>query len=386
LAVNNPSLAEMSKTTVALPRRTAGWIRARWGVLVFILLPTLMAIAYFGFIAADLYASEARIVVRSPSQTPSLGVASFLQGGSMSRGENDIYSVHDFMLSRDAIAALREKINLREVFSREEADYFSAYPNLIYPDNEEDFYRYYQKRVEVIFDTTTGISKVTVKAFRPEDAQAVATHLLAAAEDMVNRLNDRSRTATVKDAEIQVKLAEQHVAEAENALLAYRNRETLIDPSKTSTAMFEQLSRMQTELTESRMRLAQMERAAPDSPFRAELKQNIRSLEQQIARQRGGLAGSKGSMAPKIAEFGQLSLRQEFAAKELTSALASMEAARAEARHQQIYLERVVEAGLPDRALYPKRFKSIMVVFVSCFLIYSIGLLLATGVREHGQD
>ena len=150
--------------------------------------------------------------------------------------------------------------------------------------------------------------------------------------------------------------------------------------------MFEQLSRMQTELTESRMRLAQMERAAPDSPFRAELKQNIRSLEQQIARQRGGLAGSKGSMAPKIAEFGQLSLRQEFAAKELTSALASMEAARAEARHQQIYLERVVEAGLPDRALYPKRFKSIMVVFVSCFLIYSIGLLLATGVREHGQD
>jgi capsular polysaccharide transport system permease protein len=80
-----------------------------------------------------------------------------------------------------------------------------------------------------------------------------------------------------------------------------------------------------------------------------------------------------------------LTLRQEFASKELTSALGALESARAEARRQQIYIEPVVSANLPDKALYPKRLTSILIIFVSCFLIYSIALLLLAGVNEHAQ-
>ena len=58
----------------------------------------------------------------------------------------------------------------------------------------------------------------------------------------------------------------------------------------------------------------------------------------------------------------------------------------AEARRQQTYLERVVDVSLPDRALYPKRLRAVLIVFVSCFLFYSIARLLIAGVREHAQQ
>jgi len=290
------------------------------------------------------------------------------------------------MLSRDAMAVLQQHVDLRQVFKRTGADFIARYPNLIDSGSEEDFYRYYLRRVNVLYDTTTGISTLSVKAFRAQDAQQLVTLLLDAAEAMTNRMNDRARANTVRDADFQVQLAEDHVTDAEHNMLLYRSRETLLDPTKTSGAMFDTLSSMESKLASERLQLAELERTLPDSPLSAGIQQQITVLGQQIEGQRGRLAGGNGSMAPKIAEYEQLLLRQEFASKELTSALASLESARAEARHQEIYLERVVGANLPDQALYPKRFESILVVFVSCFLMYSIAFLLIAGVRDHGQE
>lgn len=361
------------------------WARGHRGSLLCIALPAFIATFYFSLIAADLYASEARYVVQSPSQMPVSGLAGFLGGSGFGRGGEDAYSVRDFILSRDAVATLQKKIDLRAMFHRPEADYFSQFPRFFESDSREDFYRYYLRHVEVNYDTATGISTLTVKAFRADDAQKIAALLLDASEDVVNRMNDRARTNTIRDADDQVQVAEKHVTEAEHNMLVYRRGETLLDPNKTSGAMFDTLSKMQTELASLQLRRAELERNLPDSPLLPDVKQQVDALERQIGGQNSKLAGGKGSMAPKIAAYEQLQLRQEFAAKELTSALASLEAARAEARHQQIYLGRVVEANLPDKALYPKRLEAILIVSITCFLIYSIAFLLIAGVREHAQ-
>ncbi|MGH8538907.1 MAG: capsule biosynthesis protein [Stenotrophobium sp.] len=382
--MNNPLLVPDSLQSPELKAKLVRWAWRHRGSLFFIALPTLIASIYYFFIAANLYASEARFVVQSPSQMQISGLAGFLDGG-FGRGGGDAYSVHDFILSRDAISTLQKQVNLRAIFERPEAYYFSHFPSLFGSGSEEDFYRYYLRHVDVVYDTTTGISTLTVKAFRAQDAQKIAALLLNASEDMINRMNDRARANTVRDADAQVQIAEKHVTDAEHNMLVYRNQETMLDPNKTSGAMFETMSKMQTELAAMQLRQAELERNLPDSPLLPDVRQQIGALEHQIGGQKGRLAGGKESMAPKIAAYEQLLLRQEFAAKELTSALASLEVARSEARHQQIYLGRVVEANLPDKALYPKRFELVLIVFVSCFLIYSIGFLLVAGVQEHAQ-
>lgn len=372
----------------AAPPRTRllRWAWAHRGSLFFVGLPTLLAMLYYFLLASDLYASEARIVVRSPSHMQISGLAGLLQGSGISRAQDDVYSVHDFILSRDAVAAAGKRLDLRAIFSRPGADFIARYPNPLQRDTAEDFYKYWQHRVEVVFDTASGICTLTVKAFRPDDAQALARALLDEAEGLVNRLNERSHANAVRDAEIEVRQVERNVADAEAATLAYRKREILIDPGKASGAIMETQAKLQNELVQARARLAEMERSSPNSPLRTDLQAHVAELERQVGAQRSALAGGDGSMAPKISEYEQLQLRQEFASRELASALASLESARAEARRQQIYLDRVVEPNLPDKALYPKRLISVLIVFISAFLVYSIGRLLLAGVEEHAQD
>lgn len=362
-------------------------VRRHYGKLFVVALPTLLAMLYFFVIAADVYASEARFVVRSPSRAPtSSGISGFLQSSGIARAQDDVYTVQDFATSRDAIVVLASSLDLKAIFGREEADWIARYPNPYDRDNAEDFFSYFKRRVSVTPDSTTGIVKLEVQAFRAEDAQLLATRLLDAAEALVNRLNERARSNAVKDAELQVQLSEKAVSEAQDKVLEYRTRELLLDPGKTSAAMFESLARLQQEQQSTRRRLAEIARRSPGSPLLADLRSRMQDIDRQVAEQRASLAGGNSSMAPKISEYEQLTLRQELAEKQFSSALSSLETARADVRRQQIYLDRVVSPNLPDRALYPRRIRAVFIIFVTCFLVYSIGALLIAGVREHAQD
>ncbi len=62
-----------------------------------------MTSVYFGVIASDVFFSESRIVLRSPQRQAASGLGTFLQGAVLIRSQDDTFSVHDFMLSRDAL-------------------------------------------------------------------------------------------------------------------------------------------------------------------------------------------------------------------------------------------------------------------------------------------
>lgn len=362
------------------------WVQRHMGSLLCVALPTLLASLYYFVMAADLYASEANFIVRSPSQMQVSGLAGLLQSSGVGGGREDVYAVQTFATSRDALAILAKQVDLKAIFNRPEADLLARYPNPIEWNNAEDFHKYFQRRVEVVYDTTTGISTMTVKAFRADDAQLIANTLLLLSEQLVNRLNARAHDNAVRNAEADVKASESEVAAAQQRLLEYRNRESLLDPSKASIAILEGQAKTEAELGSNRTRLAELKRSAPQSPMLVDLQAHIRALEEQLAGQRARLTGGEGAIALKLSSYEQLSLQKEFVIKKLTSSLASLEASRAEARQQQIYLERVVDTNLPDRARYPKRLEAVLIVFISCFMIFSIGKLLLSGVREHAQQ
>jgi len=362
------------------------WIKEHRWSLLFLWMPTALTAIYFFLIAAPMYASEAEFVVRTPAHQQMGSLTSLLQGTGISRAPDDVYSVNDFVLSRDAIKALEKDTDLRGLFGRPEADYLARYPNLFYDNSNEAFYKYYQKRITVEYDTTTEITTVTVKAFTADDAQKLASLLIQESEALVNRLNERAHGNAIRDAENDVKLAETHVTETQQKMLGYRTREEMLDPAKSSSAILETVAKLQAQLVATQTRLAEIDLNSPGSPLRSGLQTLVSTLQQQVQNQQSKLTGSDGSMAPKIPEYEELVLQQEFAAKELASAMASLESARAEARRQQIYLDRVVEANLPDKAMYPKRLISVLIVFISCFIAFSISKLLLAGVREHAQE
>jgi hypothetical protein len=92
----------------------------------------------------------------------------------------------------------------------------------------------------------------------------------------------------------------------------------------------------------------------PDNPQIQVLNNRIAALSAQIATERGRVTRGDEALTQQVAGYERLQLEREFADRQLASATASLEQARSDALRQQVFLLRVAEPNLPQRATYPQ--------------------------------
>lgn len=359
------------------------WTGSKLGFILVVVLPTALAALYFGAIASDRFVSESTFIVRSAKSPLGGGIGGLLQIVGFTRSQDDTFSVQEYILSRDAVSALSQRLPLRDIFNPAGADIVARYPNPVHGATEEELFQYYKSRVEVVHNTTTALTSLKVQAFRAEDALAINRTLLTLGEELVNRMNERIRTDAVRFSEVEVARAQERLVETQIAITEFRNRELMLDPSKSSLIVAELIGRLSTELAASTAQLREVEASSPSSPQIPGLQRRIAALEGQITLERLRVSSASDGLAEKIAGFERLNLQREFAVKALASASTSLELARNEARRQQLYLERVVEPALADHPAQPRRLRSVLVTFGASLLLFFVGWLIWAGVREH---
>jgi capsular polysaccharide transport system permease protein len=376
--------------TGAKPAATR-WMKRLFGAVniwlwVFVFLPTLIAGIYYFGIASDQYMSETRFIVRSQAHVDTGGgLGSLLQGVGLSRSQDDTFSVHDFIMSRDAVRSLEKNNDLRDVFDRPGADFVTRFPGLFSGDSFEAMFKHYSHFVDVAYDSSTGVSTLQVRAYRPEDAQNISLALMAYSEQLVNKLNERAENDSLQTARHEVALAEQREADIQNQLTGYRLREQMMDPKTTSTGIYDVLKQITAARVTAATELADLLKDSPSSPQIPMLKTRVATLDKQIEEERTKISGQGNSVVSKLSEYERLSLQRELAEKSLASAEMSLQTARIEAQNQQLYIEHIVQPNLADYPLYPKRIVSFLTVLATCIIAYGIAWLLIAGVREHAS-
>ena len=348
-------------------------------------IPTAASILYFGAIASKRYSSEAIYIVRGVSSHRSSGLDAIFRTFGISRTVDDTFAIQNFILSRDALRLLEERLPLRDIFSRPEADLFARFPHFWRGDSFEMLYEYYLQNVTAVQDPTKGITTLTVVTFRPEDSHLIATTLLRLAEEMVNRMNDRAQRDTIRESEAEVKLAEQKVVAAQDDLTQFRNRELLVDPARTSVSMLDTIGKLSTDLAQTSAQISQTRSTSPASPTIQSMLARANALQQRIGLERAKMAGSNDALASKVATYERLSLLRSLADKSLATSLTGLETARQEARRQQIYIEEIVSPNKPDEDNEPRRFRLILTVFVTSFAVFAMFWILSAGAKEHAQ-
>jgi capsular polysaccharide transport system permease protein len=363
-----------------LKQRLARIDRLFLGVVV---VPTLLAVVYFGFIASDVYMSESRFVVRSPERQTGTTLGMLLRGASFARAQDDTFTVQEYILSRDALRVLVDRLHVDRSYGKSSVDRLSRFAGIDTDDSFEALHRYYQKMVRVSTDSSSSIATLTVRAFTAEDARAVDELLLHASEALVNRLNERGRQDMIRYAHAEVKDAETKARDAMLAVSVYRNRQGVVDPEKQAAVQLQQVAKMQDELIATTTQLAQLKAFTPGNPQIPQLQKRGSTLQQAIDQEVDKVAGGQRSLANKVAGFQQLALEAEFAGKQLASALASLENARNEAQRQQVYLERIAEPSLPDVAQEPHRLRGIFSTLIVGLVAWGVLGMLFAGIREH---
>jgi capsular polysaccharide transport system permease protein len=249
----------------------------------------------------------------------------------------------------------------------------------------EKFYLYYGKHVGVDYDPVSSITVLTARAFTAEDAHKINDLLLNISERLVNTLNDRSRRDLIGFADNEVKIASDKAKDASLALLSYRSSQEVFEPDKQAAIQLEGVAKIQQELIATEMELAQIRKLSPDNPQIGALNNRAASLRDAISAEAAKVTSSHGSFSARAPNFERLALDVQFADKQLGVALAELESARAEALQKQLYLERLVQPSLPDKAMEPKRARSVLIVFVLSLISWAVVSILIASVREHAD-
>lgn len=166
--------------------------RTPWRLLSFIAVvgvPVALAVLYYFLIAADQYVTEFRFALRTvdPARAE---VSGMLQGSvAPSPVGVDSYAVVQYIGSRDIIDDIGKALDLREMFSRSEADWLSR---LQLPVSIEELVRYWKNQVDPFYDVTNGTIVVRVRAFTADDALKLAQAIFASSEHLVNDMSARA--------------------------------------------------------------------------------------------------------------------------------------------------------------------------------------------------
>lgn len=353
--------------------------------LIIVVLPTILSVIYYGFIAANQYISVSNFVVRSPQKNTSVsGLSAVLQGVGFSRSQDDAHIVTQYMLSRDALNTLDKELNLKEKYRHSGIDLFGKFNPLGLDDSSESLYDFYKKKVGIDLDSSSSISTLTVRAYTPEDAYTINNRLLNMAEVIVNQLNERGRKDTIAYAEKELAQAEKNLQVASTELAMFRSKNQIFDVDKQATIQLQMVSKLQDQLLLVRSQLAQIRAVTPENPQIRVLQEREKLIKQEIQAETNKALGA-ASINEKSTDYEKLALGKEIAAKQLTAALASLEQSKNDAARKQLYLERIAQPNMPDYAAEPRRLRSILSVFLLGLVFWGIFSMLMAGVREHND-
>lgn len=355
--------------------------------LLIVCLPSIVSVVYFGLWASDRYVSESKFVIRSPQKNTVLtGVSALLQGAGFSRAQDDTYIVHQYIQSRDAMLDLDHQLQIKDKYASSSIDIFSRFNPLGLDSSYENFYKYYKDKVLVDLDGTSSITTLTVKAYTSEQALKINEHLLELAEKSVNQLNERGRNDLLASAQQEVRDAEERVKDVAASMSKFRSQSGIFDVEKQATIKMQLISKLQDQLITVETQLTQVRAITPLNPQINVLESRRKSIKQEIDKETKSIVGvGVGSMNNNATEYEKLLLEKDFASKQLTVAMSSLEQQKMEADKKQLYLERVSQPQKPDMAAEPARIRDILSVLLLSLVLWGVFKMVYAGVKEHQE-
>jgi len=353
--------------------------------VVVVLVPVALATVYYFVIAADQYVAEFRFALRTVEPVRA-EIGGILQGSvAPSPIGVDSYAVVQYLGSRDVIDDLGKTLDLREMFSRPDADWLAR---LELPVSIEELVRYWKSQVDAFYDITNGTIVVRARAFRPDDALQLAQAILASAEQLVNDLSARARRDTLRNSEKEVRRTERRLKTALTRLREFRDREGIIDPRKTADATQALAGRIRDEIVRADTELATVKHyMRADAPSVRMLEARIQSLQTQLRSVESEVTDTEKSRSEVLSRvmgsYERLESERTFAEKAYQHALEALDRARMNADRQQVYIAGFVQPSLPEEPLYPRRFRDVGIALFLCCAVWLIGAFAIQTVREH---
>lgn len=368
--------------------------RRHWGLifsfLLVVALPLAATIFYLTEVAVDQYSSSTGFTIRQEeggSASDLLGGLASITGSSTSSDADILY---EYIQSQEIVMALDDELDLRAYYSQHWSDdpAFSLWPDATI----EDLLRFWTRVVRISYDQATGLIDLEVLAFDAETAQKISQLIVRESQQMINDLNEAARADAMRYARVDLEESLSRLKVAREALTQFRTRTQIVDPATDLQGRMGVLSNLQQQLAEALVQydLVRGDAREGDPRVVQELRR-IEVIRERIAEERRNFAsadrsGETGGLSESypdlIGEFESLSVDQEFAEETYRASLTALDAARANASRQSLYLAAYVRPTLAQSSEFPQRGMISLLVGLFLFLGWGTLTLIYYSIRD----
>ncbi len=352
--------------------------------VLMIVIPLLLAAAYFGIVAEDRYVSESIVTVRQADQShSSFSGLSTLLGGVTGASHEDVVYLRRYVLSADMLGRLDQQLGLRKYFEHATHDPLQQLPANA---TREDFLEYFQNHIELLYDDSSSMLTLKVQAFDPQFAQKLNRAIVAESERFVNSYSRHIAGEQLSFAERELNRMEGRLTDAKKSVLSFQAQHKVLDPMAQAQAAGAVDSQLRATLVkleaEEKGLLAYLNE---DSFQVASLRNQISAIRAQIQQERASATSGPDSLRVNAlaAEYHGLMQNVAFAEGTYKLALTAVEAARMEATRKLKGMVTIQSPTLPERAEYPRRIYNLATLLVVTALLYAIVTLILATIREH---
>jgi len=349
--------------------------------LASVVIPMIVIMAYLVLVASDQFVSRGAIIISEERSSSSNVDLSFL-GLSNSAADNDALVLKSFVLSKDMLSFLNDKLSIRAHYAGSRVDYVSK----LAPDaTEEDFFEYYQGMVDVEYDREAKLLTLEVRAFDRKFAQDIVQKIIERAEEFIDALNDKISREQLRFFENELVRSERKLQKTKSQLVAFQNRHKIFSTQAEGETIIATISALETQVAQKESELkGKLTFASDSSPQVVALRTEITALKAQIDSEKERLTGGGSiSLAQIDAEYREIKLNAEFVTNLYKSNLSALEAARIEAARQLKFLIVVSKPSLADDSEHPDEVYVGITSLLVCLMLFAISSVVIAIIREH---
>jgi len=350
-----------------------------------VLLPVFLLGAYYLMYASDRYESTATIIIKKNTPTPEVPGLSTMLLGSNSSSVTSSYQLMNYIQSFGMYQDISKSVNILGFYQQSSIDWFSR---LGHTPNQKNIAAYYDGMTSAIFDPNASTLQIGVQAYSPQAAEQIMQTMLVSAQSFIDHISFSLAEKRLEYSQKQVKAAKDKLYQSTQAVLAFQNKNNLIDPKSSLESMAQILASLQTQLITAETKLIDMQSyLQPSSAAIVAESQKIQAIKTQIETQKSTVLGDSQTDTAKLntlmSQFEWLRLNTQFAIAEYKVSMQNYEMAKSDTAKRQEQLVIIQPPSLPDYAAFPRVWYNLLTLFLILLLVYGIGRLMITIIQEH---
>lgn len=334
-----------------------------------IMIPNILSIGYFGFIAKPTYVAHSTLLISNPAKDAA--TMSSLMSGTAGSSNAGAYVLKEFVHSTPEFKNINNRYNLADVYNYDSAlDYLRGYGGVTTYFQKNDFAlkNYYKSHFKVDIDDDSGLVKMQILAPTEQLAQNMSIQVLADARKHIDAMNNDEQKDFISAATNNVNKTKDALKQDEIELSKFRSDSGIYDPKTFYSSLMTGLEELQVKNVTLQGQYASIIKDTPNNPVASQYLTQMDVFKKAIASS-GALVNNQNT---NFSNYDALVIRQKSDSSLLKEAEASLQKAEIQDSQNHYYLKVIEQSETLNTPERPYSFMIVGIIFLLSLVSYKI--------------